>query len=460
MLNVRLGTTSARPLGLLIIAFLIGSIVVWTVPAPGIPAYDLRRVLQVVLLVLVGLGAGLDDVPGRLSTAWVHLPPQARWALGAVLAVGILSALSAPRPVEALRSVSLWCLLAIVALTVAAASREDGSELKGLVLSGVVIVAVGYLGMYLLHAAFLGPATALPGFEHPRMFNHSQVLLLPLLAYAAVSDMWGGARRVILWIVLVGWWHLLFVSGGRAALLGVLVGIATGTVLVRREAIRWTVTYLVAGSVGLLVYVATLVSAPVPGPTYGVGNAIERGLTATGRSHLWSLAVSHIRTHPILGIGPGHYAHEDHVADFAASPHNLALQFTAEWGILPALLLLGLAVWGTVSWVRNTQRRTGTAYTAALTAALAGVSVDAMFGGSVNDPTAGILAAAVVGLALGRSRGYDPHERPGRSRTLVAISVVSALTLAVSTGVSYRSPAEETGNLLRPRFWLNGVIPD
>ncbi len=49
------------------------------------------------------------------------------------------------------------------------------------------------------------------------------------------------------------------------------------------------------------------------------------------REFLWTRAVSDAATHPILGIGPMHFAYSYN--DIAAHPHNFWLQLAGEWGL-------------------------------------------------------------------------------------------------------------------------------
>lgn len=454
-------TETPRFLRVGIPVFLVGSFLVWILPAPDLPAYDLRRLLQVVALVLLGAWAVLHPRAGaRLAGGFLRLPAAARWGLSLSVVVGLAAAVVASRPEIALRELSLWVLLVAVGLVVAGGRRRTEGPASAAVLDAVVVAGIAYVGMYVFDAVVSGTATSLPGFEHPRQFNHVQVLLMPLLVAASVSDRWSVGQRGVLWLALTGWWHLLFVSGGRAALLATVIGIGVGAALVRRHALRWGVTYVITGIAGAAVYGATLLRAETPTAAYGISNAVERGATATGRGHLWDLAVEYARANPILGIGPGHYAHEEYVAEYAASPHNLLLQFAAEWGLVVTAVLLLLAAWGAIAWLRNAHRRAGSPMTAALTAALVGVSIDGMFGGSINDPTAGVLAALVVGLALGRSRAADRTEdETGAAVGLLVVVAAAVLTLAATTAITYRSPAEETGEIIRPRYWLNGVAP-
>jgi hypothetical protein len=64
----------------------------------------------------------------------------------------------------------------------------------------------------------------------------------------------------------------------------------------------------------------------------------------SGRWELWSGATRLLLEHPLLGLGPQHYAY--YAGANGAHPHNAALQLASEWGTPAALAFLFLAVLG------------------------------------------------------------------------------------------------------------------
>lgn len=451
--------------------FLVASFFAWVLPGLGVPlpAFDVRRLFQIVLLCFMTVWiVSSESVRSAIMDELWRVPPLARWGLLMVVALGTLSSVFAAVPLVGFREVVLCVLLFALGLTVATSRRRTGEGFDDGLTDAVVVVAIAYLATYLMSAARLGTSASLPGFEHPRMFNHVQVLLLPLLATASTQSRWQRWQRVLLLGILVGWWYLLFVSGGRAASLAIAVGAVIAAFAAGRACRRWFLTYTLAGIAGAIVYGLTLFGSTAPRAAYGVQNALERGVTTTGRGLLWGLAVEYIQEQPLLGIGPGHYAHAPRAAPYATGPHNIPLQFAAEWGPLVALILAALSVWGLARWL-TTQRsgqgnaaRGNAAMRAALTAGLVGAGIDALFGDSLQTPLGGTVVAIVAGVAFGaydRSSTAD-GEAAGVPWLLRAGLGLSAVALVVTAALTYHSPAEETGDVIRPRFWLNGVVPD
>lgn len=453
-----------RPPAGAVAAFLIASFFAWVLSGLGVPlpAFDVRRGLQIVLLCamvvwIVSYGPARGAVAEELS----RFPRATRRGLLVVAVLGSASSALAAIPLVGFREVALYVLLFFLGLAVAASRRRTGEAFGEALTDAIVIVSIAYLATYLVGATALGTAMSLPGFEHPRMFNHVQVLLLPLLATTAIQPRWKPWQRALLLTVLAGWWYLLFVSGGRAAFVAIILGAASAAFVVGRRWRRWLVTYALAGVAGAVAYGVTLFGSAAQVTTYGVQNALERGITTTGRGLLWALAVEYVKEQPLLGIGPGHYAHAPRAAPNGTGPHNIPLQFAAEWGLLVALVLATLATWGLWRWLAA-QRAASVdpAMRAALTAALVGAGIDALFADSLQAPLAGTVVAIVAGVAYGAYdvRGTTDHPRTRRWALRAGLSSSAAVLVATAV-LTYHAPAEETGDILRPRFWLNGVVP-
>ena len=64
--------------------------------------------------------------------------------------------------------------------------------------------------------------------------------------------------------------------------------------------------------------------------------------------------------HPILGIGPMHFAWLPYPFTEPASPHSALMQWLAEWGVPPTIAMVGLAVWGGWRWMKQEQETEST----------------------------------------------------------------------------------------------------
>lgn len=76
------------------------------------------------------------------------------------------------------------------------------------------------------------------------------------------------------------------------------------------------------------------------------------------RLQYWRKCLRAAWQHPVLGIGPMHYAWPPFDFMKAAHPHNAFLQWLAEWGVPSTAIMSGLAICGSGSWVRQEQNRT------------------------------------------------------------------------------------------------------
>lgn len=441
--------------------FLLGSFLVWLSPQMAFPDYDIRRVLQILFLSFaVVWSVRSRSVREQLIAEFSRIPSSVRYMLVLGLGVGILSSLLAERPLIGFRDVALLVLLFHLGLTMGMSYRQHRNASTRPVLDGIVVVSISYLAMYLVGAATFGSPSSLPGFEHPRMFNGAHLVVLPLLAVAAIDTRWTRLQRGLLVLTLTGWWYLLFVSGGRAALLAILVGSVVAIMTYGRAAVRWFVTYALTGLSAAALYAFTLFGSVAPAAAYGVQHALERGVTGTGREHLWRLAISYVQEQPLLGIGPGHFAYAPRAAYNGAGPHNFLLQLAAEWGGVVALLFALAGLWAFIRWI--TSQRTLQDHpplNIGIAAAVVGAIIDAMFSASANYPLAATLIAAVLGIAWG-SHETGERSRSGRDRhaSWIALFVVGAILLLVVAPLTHRSPDDNTGGLIRPRFWLNGIV--
>jgi putative inorganic carbon (hco3(-)) transporter len=110
------------------------------------------------------------------------------------------------------------------------------------------------------------------------------------------------------------------------------------------------------------------------------------------RQDLLSRSITVTSQHPLLGIGPGNFAHtsrDQHVT------HNTYTQLSAEAGI-PALALFLLAFWATFKGLRNVRKDRNESVrllAAGLTASIAGALVACLFGSYAYDFTLYYLVA-------------------------------------------------------------------
>ncbi|NBC00877.1 MAG: hypothetical protein GVY15_08450 [Bacteroidetes bacterium] len=381
--------------------------------------------------------------------------------------------------------VSLYIGLVGAVLIVAAGSLAQQERLRDLLLWGVVLCVSLYMltwGYSWLQHVVNGRMIVWPdinlGFSNIRMFNHLQTWTLPLLVLPfLLLPKKHLVAKTALFFLCCGWWMLLFTSGGRGTVVGLLIASLAVAVLFRKDAARWLGFQVSAAAVGGILYGVLYYAT-------AARSLLHRSPTSdSGRFDYWAFALEQIQSAPLLGVGPMHYA--VYPDSMGGSPHNAVLQFAAEWGLIAATLLVIIVAWALVAWVRQSiavVRTDGggphSQVRVALTAVLMAALAHTMVSGLVVAPLSQLLMVLVVGWALGlyivtaqnaRSRKPPiPEKRTRRAlaTTLMAAIVIGSVFLFGSTVSEASHVMEQQQHFieqaddpkLHPRFWQQGFI--
>ncbi len=448
--------------------------------------HDGQRLGQLVLLATVVLALAWPGAARRLADIWALLPQWARVALLAAFALGFSSSLMAPLPRWALLEWGMLWLLLILMLSVAAQRRCWGERLdQGLTLlffatatayavtSGVVYMTMLYVG------PFFNVRELYVSFSNVRFFGHIQTMLLPFLLLPA---MWWGTTRMrcaILCTVPILWWMLAVASGTRGTWIALLVGVVAVAIfagVAGRRWIKWQIGGLLGG---LLCYGLFIWAVPqlFEQPTWFIHRSGDI-VSLSQRELLWAGSITFSAQHPLLGIGPMHYAYFSSVV--GAHPHSAFLQWLAEWGVPAALLMTAVCAYAGIIFARHVRQTSGLAQDdrgrveIALLAALAGAAAQAMVDGVLVMPVSQTLLALLCGWAIGiyfEKRDFAAHSHIFQSSTVLVITIVAA-TL-VTSGVlpemgriaereqaylAAHPPVDPSLPRLFPRFWAQGWI--
>ena len=437
--------------------------------------WDEQRIVLLTAMFLVtamGLAAGASRSALSVGTALALCVP---------LALGVLSALQAPRQFVALLDVSMHAIIACCVLLFAGVARP---KLATATMAFVVAVAgpyvVGILARYvsaLLLSMPLGADTLLVGFANPRFPAHLQALTIPLFPLAlalAASPM----AKAALSVTGALWWMCAIGSGSRTAWIALAAACAVALLLEGQRG-SWLRTQFRLGVAGVVLY---LVAFKVVPHLLDLQSTVETGrLSEFGsfgaRVELWLSSIEAIAAEPWLGLGPMHFAYTNNA--IAAHPHNFWLQIAAEWGVAAGIIVAGASV---ILWLRSvlTARAIQRQYAAgvgvevdarlavgiatAVTAWIVGIQAD----GLMVVPTSQAASAIVLGLACGlvgeRVRG--PF-RPAMPRALAAMVFVPAAAVLLSLPLTAFWQVKERedawlkanpGGTMAPRFWQQGWI--
>ena len=308
--------------------------------------HDSQRCFEVAALCMV---AAL--MVGRICMGWVIKLPKISTPLLAIFFIlGLLSALQAYSLRHAVYEWTCFLLLLALVFSFASELAQDMSRVDKLLHWVGIACGLYSLRILIMYAAALASGyqpdwTDLTvGFSNLRFLNHTQTSLLPLLVLLCIKASPSNGWRKVWFTLIAFWWALLFVTEARATILALSVGCTVALMVRRSQARHFVETMAFAAIAGLIIYALCFILLPLLFSLQPLGlpaNVLERTVAnpTSDRSYLWKLATHSIASHPWLGVGPQHFAHEGATLYKGAHPHNFYLQIAAEWGI-PALLCL------------------------------------------------------------------------------------------------------------------------
>lgn len=448
---------------------------------PGLSHHDAKRLMQIVL---VGALTIALLVSRPLRAAWLAsfstLPAAARWAIGLVLAGGVVSALVAHagtvRLPYSLAEVALITATLGIAFLVAAVLRQY-SDTGSQAIMAIIAVAIGlylfrFLSRYSVAVSLDDPVfvdALYANFSHIRFFAQWVSWTLPLIV---VLPLFIEQRRLrqLSYAIAPLWWALLFVSGTRATMLAMAAAIVAVPLLAGRPGQRWLRLQLLGAAAGAVCYllgfrfVATLHS--------GTGLGRLAAGHSSGRLTMWSDAWRMITEHPLLGGGPQSYAFS--LEYLGSHPHSTPLQWAAEWG-LPSLaavtVLVGAAL---IGWLRFARREyagrddSEALLATALTGSVLAAAGHGLLSGIIVMPLSQLYLAVISGWMLFL---YRRSEQPLLQLALhrhIALTLLAMLTFLSLLHLAVKdvpvlpqitAAYEAEYGTLRPRFWQHGRAP-
>lgn len=443
---------------LLFLAFCSSAIVLWNA---NYHWHDQQRIYQLLLLVLA--------TPLAIFLVRQPLPPLALVLLSGVFAIGLFSSLSAAWPDWAFKE---WARYVALALAIVLAARlAERAVVFRFVLWAMACVGVFHAYQFLLcyvialanEVRVLNPNDLLGGFSNPRFFGQFQVMLLPILAVLIVQS-WQARRHMVglaLFMVLAVQWGISYGLGGRGLWLGLLLS-HISVVLINRHLWRIVFPQLIAGLCGFLLFLLFFYVIPsLLGLELNVLDGLRTGLS--GRELIWRAAWDMALANPWLGVGPMHFSATYNLV--AAHPHQVILQWLAEWGFVATGMVMALAVWGAVYAVASLRRSAASDLDAGLWAAIVGAMVLAQVDGVFVMPYTETWLVLLIGLGL--ARWSSPKLVTPVQRMACVIVAVPAVLILVHVLIKEvpELPLDKGTYLpqnlavVKPRFWTYGWIP-
>lgn len=411
--------------------------------------------------------------------AWVlpqsRLPKLGFWMLFAILTLGAVSASLSALPLWSFIEWTSYAGLLLVALVVGGGCTNR-RFLLCLLYTMAVVAAVNSLQFLLRYQAALlydtsrlTPLGLMTGFSNIRFLNQFQVLVMPLLAFM-VSTKWRGSPRPhkaasLFWLLVLSvQWCLALLLGGRGMFTALLLAHAALLCLARRHW-RLVLFQLIAACIGLLLFGFLFFVLPVLlDVSPQIHATFREGLS--GRGVIWSLAWQMFVAHPVLGAGPMMFS--AHINQVAAHPHQVVLQWFAEWGLPATLLAITLAAWGMWQGIRCLRLPQSASLDAALWLAIAAALALAQVDGVFVMPYTQTWLAILVGLALGRWRlvadmGVNLQVLTWRALVIPVLIIFGVVLTQQLPHLLVREiatveQASVEGRIM-PRFWIPGWVP-
>ncbi|WP_313482326.1 O-antigen ligase family protein [Stutzerimonas kunmingensis] len=437
-------------------AFCASAVETWHI---GYGWHDQQRIYQLFFIVTsVLLAAFLPQ-----ST----LPRLAQLLLLGLFILGLCSSLLSDWPAWALKEWARYAGLTLLALLIGGLAQR--SAVREVILWAIAIVGfihafqflIFYLMAFTTGIRMLNVDILFNGFANPRFFGQFQVMLLPALAFMIIqcNQKQRSGIASLLFMALVTQWCIAFSLGGRGLWLGLLVGHGT-VVLINHKLWRIPTLQIASALVGLLIFLLLFKLIPLwQGIDPSLRDSLRVGLS--GREYVWQWAWDMAIANPWLGVGPMHYSATYN--PIAAHPHQVVLQWLAEWGFAATSIALILGGWGLVHGSLRL-RKTTNELDAGLWVAIVGAMVLAQVDGVFVMPYSETWLAILIGLALSRWANCAPVVHSQRAFTaLLAIPVVLILArvLLVEAPALPRTEEEYLRHNAggKPRFWQQGWIP-
>jgi putative inorganic carbon (hco3(-)) transporter len=313
-------------------------------------------------------------------------------------------------------------------------------------------------------------------FTNVRFFNQYQLFILPLMAIPLTMDIPIVSKyKKTIFGLLVCWWTLLFLTGGRGAPIAITAAILVSFLVYRRESISFVKTQGLAAVFGIIVF--TFLNNFVY--TSSTSTILRSGVSR--RFELWERAIDLIVQNPLFGVGGMHYAWPPNY--LSNHPHNSVLQIASEWGLPAALVALGLFFYCLVCWIKRFNYKTVSGpngevnrqVIVVLFCSLLAGAIYSLVSGVIVMPLSQIMAALVIGLMLGVYQSVDAEKvrfpiRIGKKELTIKTYLSRlfagiALVVFVWTAMPSLLPRVLDGKAFitkcfkNPRFWATGEIP-
>lgn len=396
---------------------------------PSYSPYDIQRILEVGLLILIGLMIiFIRSVRLRWLNIFYQFSQLIRMMIAAIFLLGIISAFFAPVLKMAVLEVVMLLLLVGMMLFVAAErvqnQRAFEMAILGVLLFSIVVYEGSFFYDYYGKLGLVSSIGSFPSFVNPRFLGHFQTWTLPLVSLPIYFiDRKKILIQGLIYIVVALWWAIEFAEGAKGSWLGLLVGIIFAAVIFWKQIAPWLWVQLQLIILGALLYwIFFVYTMQVSYFDFAINDI------SSGRTVLWWKVWMLIKNHLWLGVGPMHGAYYRYL--ISAHPHNSLLQIGLEWGLPVLLLVVVLFFDGVIAWVKFCKPKP---IHIGLTVVLIAGSVHSLVCGIIVTPLSQIMLALVLGWIIGdyfSASTKSPIELPTKRSLVVEILLIIIILLA------------------------------
>ena len=453
--------------------------------------FDKNRIFEVGIIYLNLIILLNKNFRGHLLNCFNLFSLTTRLTLFFILILGILSSVNAALSYSAFLELCLYTGLFLVTMTVFCLSFTYKKNFANILIFALITSSVMYqTNFFGLYFAALNQKIPIiwplpfTGFANIRFFNQYHLWLFFLLSYPLLDYKELDPRlRTSLKILAIGWAVLLFYSASRGALIAIISSLFVSCFLFRRQAfhfIKLNVFFLVAGAL-VTWFLFNLLPLFLGSELTSGWRTLEQLVADSPRLYLINLAICHIKAHPILGIGPMHFAYYPNpIISYSpnpiyAHPHNSIMQWAAEMGLPSTVLLASLIVKGLFLWVKrfNNLTRATAAESSSLWVVLfttvISLLIYSLVDGVIVMPTSQVLMATVIGWMFGlyfQTNKEISIVKDNLFIVLYAGILLITLTYTIMPGLMPRlmgienTSTREHSKSNDPHFWVQGQIPD
>jgi len=464
---------------------------------PDLMQYDSKRVMQIVILFVIGLLVLVSIIKSYLNkdvksfTTCSHVSKSPVAATAILFLTGLMSVFLSTNIQFALLEFTFLFLLLSLAVLIAPRRRKthhfSGRLILGTTLIYSLIYIIIFFGNYI--SSFYEPMITLwPNkydfsllingiefhgkevlyFDHKRFFNHTQTWTLPLLVglTAFYKRKEHEKLQSILLIVLASfWWMLIFASGGRGSMLSLILSLGILTMIWGKDLIpflKFGSISLVLGALNYLIIFRWIPSSNADLPLLRSSDS--------GRLDMWQRALESWLQNPLFGIGPMHYSKLESAPTFA-HPHNFYIQFLTEWGLIAFIalaFLIGFLVKNVIdNYPDKNQKFQSRFLYISVSWSLSAALIHAFFSGVFHTPLSQIWFVLLISWLIGFNRKKSSGTQFNTVRRYASFTYV-VLILIVSSIVYddvltiYQGYEEYISNYpeskFYPRFWRQGLF--